>query len=82
LPAAPVWAETLIRTSAVGINHFVTCLLPLAHSAFELVSDLVSSRNAALGLLVSIFGATYLIRAAVQSAKLAILNYTHITLRR
>jgi len=34
LPSAPVWAETLIRTSAVGINHIVTCLLRLAHAAF------------------------------------------------
>src|SRR4029078_6563676 len=34
LPSAPVWARTLIRTSAVGINHIVTCLLRLAHAAF------------------------------------------------
>jgi hypothetical protein len=25
------WAETLIRTSAVGINHFVACLPLPAH---------------------------------------------------
>jgi hypothetical protein len=35
----------------------------------------------ALGLLVSIIGATYLLRAAAQSVKLLILLYTHIAVQ-